>query len=126
MLYSEVFERAADKIGVVRRRVCEVVADAGRPDLTHQAALAVSELTTNALLYGGGETLCVEVAAVGGSIVVSVHDSSSTPPVLQHVGTESIGGRGLRLVAAVADSWGYEPTPAGKCVWCRWEAPAEP
>ena len=122
MLYSEVFERAVDAIGVVRRRVRQVVADEGRRDLDDRVALAVSELTTNALLHGGGETLCVEVAIDAGAVVVTVHDASPMPPVLKHVDADTVGGRGLALVAAVSDSWGYQPTPAGKSVWCRWEA----
>lgn len=121
MLYSEVFERAVDVIGVVRRRVREAITEAGRSDLTHRAALAVSELTTNALMHGAGDTLCVEVTTDAGAVVVTVTDASPTPPVLQHVGSDSIGGRGLALVAAVSDSWGYERRPDGKSVWCRWE-----
>jgi hypothetical protein len=31
---------------------------------------------------------------------------------------DDIHGRGLQLVAMMADQWGTRPTPAGKSVWC--------
>jgi hypothetical protein len=29
-----------------------------------------------------------------------------------------VHGRGLQLVAQIADQWGTRPTPGGKSVWC--------
>jgi anti-sigma regulatory factor (Ser/Thr protein kinase) len=118
--FNEVFEPSASVVGVVRRRVGVALESAGRPDLVDRATLAVSELVTNAVMYARG-ALCVEIAADSNGIVVAVQDSSTTEPVLTHASVTAVGGRGLALVAAVSDAWGWSPVTGGKRVWCRWD-----
>jgi anti-sigma regulatory factor (Ser/Thr protein kinase) len=119
--YSEVFDAAPHAIGAARHQVCAALGEAHRGGLAERAALAVSELVTNAIVYAHGNTLCVELTVADDAVVLAVHDASVAAPVLRHVDCEAVGGRGLALVDAVADAWGYEPTPDGKRVWCRWE-----
>jgi phosphoserine phosphatase RsbU/P len=82
--------------------------------------LLVSELATNAVIHGGTSfrlavarhtsTVIVEVSDTG-SGEVSVHDPAASDP----------HGRGLRIVARLAESWGvHNNGPSlGKTVWFR-------
>ena len=91
--------------------------------LSDVATLLVSELVTNALRHGGGpRELVVDVAAAG--VTVSVSDSSPAPPLQRDQWSPAVevlpeNGRGLLLVAALADDWGWAQEPLGKRVWFR-------
>lgn len=93
------------------------------------AVLVTSELVSNAVQHAGGELVLV-VLAGSGKVRTEVHDQGDPiEPTLFAAG--GVGqdarraavtdqrGRGLLIVAAVADRWGtteQEPTP-GKSVW---------
>jgi hypothetical protein len=53
-----------------------------------------------------------------GGILIEVHDSGTTLPKPRDAGPAEDTGRGLRLVAAIADRWGTRPDVDGKSVWC--------
>lgn len=53
---------------------------------------------------------------------VEIADGSDEPPVVQQPDPWASGGRGLMLVEALADRWGYEPLPHGKVVWFELDA----
>ena len=54
---------------------------------------------------------------------LEVHDTSPNLPV---TGAPSpTGGRGLRIVDAIASDWGAEPTSDGKVVWAEVERPTD-
>lgn len=89
------------------------------------AALIVSELVTNSICYsrsgwpGGKLTVSVE-AGPGGLVDLRVDDSGSrTVPAAAEPGPDAEHGYGLRIVAALAASWGTEPVPGGMSTWCR-------
>jgi hypothetical protein len=49
---------------------------------------------------------------------IAVRDGSAAEPVpVRSAPRDAPGGRGLRLVQAVAGSWGHLPTDGGKVVW---------
>ncbi|MFD9424956.1 MULTISPECIES: ATP-binding protein [unclassified Streptomyces] len=80
--------------------------------------LAVSELVTNAIQHGGSEAeVGLRISAIRGTVRVSVVDQNSAPAVLRRADAES--GRGLLLVAAVADNWGS----SGEEAWCEFRHP---
>jgi anti-sigma regulatory factor (Ser/Thr protein kinase) len=82
----------------------------------------VSELVTNALLHGGcsaAPRTQVKLIAVGAALRIEVYDLSPVAPVLRIQSDGAEHGRGLAIVAALADRWGWEPTSSGKCVWCE-------
>ena len=54
-----------------------------------------------------------------GEVIVAVEDASPTPPQVKTVGPEATGGRGVALVEALAQEWGWQPHPPGKRVWFR-------
>ncbi len=51
---------------------------------------------------------------------IEVHDSSRVPlPPTCRRDAEDETGRGLLVVAALAENWGWQPEPFGKVVWCE-------
>lgn len=101
-----------------RRHVAE--ACVGLPDETvYTARLLVTELASNAVLHGRGTVLLTVVRDHAG-VRVEVHDESLRPPVIMHGSPMAEHGAGLRLVSAMASSWGFDPLVdgrPGKRVW---------
>ena len=97
-------------------------------------AVVVSELVTNALRYGLPESGHVQAAGrvrfglvqPGPCVVCAVADPSRTAPVVQETDVLAESGRGLHVVGALADAWGYTaPSDAGKAVWAMFSAGRE-
>lgn len=111
---------------VAARRLCvDVTAGWGLPDeLVQDAALVVSELTTNAILHAGTQ-LTVAFRQLGSGLRIEVRDASAHLPVVDAARPEdlllnrSMTGRGLAIVAAVSDRWGADPAPEGKVTWAE-------
>ena len=87
----------------------------------------VSELVTNAVLHATG---LVQVLADfdGTRLRLEVHDEDSSP-LRAHVTAPTEldeHGRGLQLVAMLADSWGTTMTNGGKAVWIELAAAGPP
>jgi hypothetical protein len=60
----------------------------------------------------------VDLCAEDGRVRCTVIDGDPrNPPEWQPFDTSTIGGLGLRIVAAAADSWGVETNEADKRVW---------
>jgi anti-sigma regulatory factor (Ser/Thr protein kinase) len=91
----------------------------GREDV-ETAMLVTSELVTNAALHAGTEC---ELALQGkpGALVIRVSDFDRDDARVhrQRFGTDSVAGRGLRLLELLCRSWGVEPDDRGKTVWCE-------
>ncbi|MEU8778512.1 ATP-binding protein [Streptomyces sp. NPDC048606] len=83
--------------------------------------LCVSELATNALLHGvpPGRGYRVRMLRFEGVVRVEVHDSGGGRPRIEDRDPGSEGGRGLLLVAALADRWGVGTRVPGKVVWAE-------
>ncbi|MBT2456634.1 ATP-binding protein [Streptomyces sp. ISL-86] len=83
--------------------------------------LCVSELATNALLHGVPPGRCyhLRLFRFEGTVRVEVHDSGGGRPRVADRDETGERGRGLLLVAAVADRWGVGPRSPGKIVWCE-------
>ena len=89
----------------------------GRTDLQTDAALAVSELVTNAVVHAGGP-ITVSAAYLDSTLRVEVHDTErAPPPSARKAPASQKTGRGLHLVALLADRWSVTPTPGGKTIW---------
>ena len=102
-------------VGVARRAVARWLRERGCR-ATDDAVLVVSELVTNAIVHAGAG--CTIDARHGdGRLRVEVRDRSPRAPVIRLSRPWEVGGRGLHVVAAVAEAWGWEPTVDGKCVW---------
>ncbi|AJC55826.1 ATP-binding protein [Streptomyces sp. 769] len=120
------YRRERRSVSLAREFVRTALADWDRKDRADDIVLCVSELATNALLHGvppgRGYRLWLALGAVDGVLRVEVHDSGGGEPRVPERGgawTEECG-RGLLLVAALADAWGAEGRVPGKVVWCEW------
>jgi hypothetical protein len=90
----------------------------GRPALVDDALIVVAELATNAVLHAQSEFI-VSLSCQQATLRVSVRDASSALPALQDPNPDSLCGRGLVLVSAVAERWGTELIVDGKVVWAE-------
>jgi anti-sigma regulatory factor (Ser/Thr protein kinase) len=92
-----------------------------RPDAA-EVALLVSELVTNALQHAGGIAR-LSLTAGARRLRVVVSDDSLAWPVMRPPAPGVPGGRGLRIVDAIAAAWGAIPHHGGKQVWAELVAP---
>ncbi|GGM07270.1 ATPase [Streptomyces fumigatiscleroticus] len=89
-------------------------------DALSDAVLVASELTTNAMLHGGGVT-DFRVDVVGPGVRVSVSDRSAELPVIRPAadphGRRRAGGRGWPIVCRLAHDVRVSDLPTGgKCI----------
>ena len=103
-------------VSAARRTVTALCGPAGLAVLYDTAALLTSEVVTNAVVHGDG-TVMVRAHTGGGRLRVEVEDEGDGAPVERHAARDAEGGRGLALVAALADDWGVERVAGGKYVW---------
>lgn len=92
-------------------------------------ALLASELVTNAVLHGRSEVEVSLVARVEDAAVllrVEVRDQNSQLPRFEQRDEFALGGRGLVLVAALADRYGVEADDWGKSVWFELASSRDP
>ncbi|MFJ8043337.1 ATP-binding protein [Kitasatospora sp. NPDC096147] len=92
------------------------------PDTADSVLLAVSELITNAHRHAGSDASLV-LTWDGRSLEVSVHDSSPVLPVVRAPDATATGGRGIGIVAALADDWRTHPQSDGKTVTATFTPP---
>ena len=116
------------QVAVARRLLRGYLAgrSAARPTDRHDVpVLLVSELVTTAIRHAQ-PPLVLRAATVGPGLRVEVHDGATAPPVLasptppDELPLES--GRGLYLVASLADRWGWDGHSSGKTVWFELDA----
>lgn len=81
-------------------------------------ALMVSELVGNAVSHGGEKCVLDISRPADGVLRVAVTDCNHDLPRVGAYDTESPGGRGLLLIAALSQRWGHERHPGiGNTVW---------
>ncbi|MEU2238282.1 ATP-binding SpoIIE family protein phosphatase [Streptomyces sp. NPDC018338] len=102
----------------------QVTAWGGLEHLSFATELMLSELITNAIRYGT-EPIRVRML-LDRSLVCEVSDGSSTAPHLRYAAATDEGGRGLFLVAQLAERWGTRYTDRGKIIWCEQPLTASP
>ncbi|GAB7102584.1 hypothetical protein JCM4814A_08980 [Streptomyces phaeofaciens JCM 4814] len=113
------WELAADPAAVAGARadVARQLSAWGLEELDFTAGLVVSELVTNAVRYGRPP---IRLRLIHDrSLLCEVSDSGTTTPHLRRARTFDEGGRGLFLVAQLADRWGTRTARYGKTVWAE-------
>ena len=105
-------------IPCARLHTTAVLWEWGMEALAQQAELAVSELVTNAVRASTGAAqppgdppglpvVALRLAGDHQRLLVEVSDHDPRPPIPTVADPEHDGGRGLVLVAAVSEQWGY-------------------
>jgi serine phosphatase RsbU (regulator of sigma subunit) len=102
----------------LRAQVGARLAAWGLGELTRTVELMVSELVTNAIRHATGP---VELRLLRDrGLICEVADGSSVSPRLRRARSEDEGGRGLFLVAQLAERWGTRfPSGGGKVIWAE-------
>ncbi|MER5375803.1 SpoIIE family protein phosphatase [Streptomyces sp. NPDC002553] len=104
-----------------RRMANDQLAAWGLDEPAFATELIVSELVTNAIRYGHDP---IQLRLIrGDALICEVSDGSSTAPHLRRARTFDEGGRGLLLVAQLAERWGSRQTPTGKTIWAELPLP---
>jgi anti-sigma regulatory factor (Ser/Thr protein kinase) len=125
MAHSRLAELAGDVHAPARARrlAAEFLADhAPRPARERSAgsddvATVISELVTNSV-RAGASTISVQLSVEGARMHIEVIDEVAGWPRVRAVSPDDPSGRGLQLVAALAESWGVSRVPGGgKLVW---------
>jgi anti-sigma regulatory factor (Ser/Thr protein kinase) len=110
-----------------RQRLTAELSGMVPPPLLADVIAVVAELVGNAVRHA--EPLPGGVVRVawrahrdgdGDRIEVRVTDGGAgDPPRVRTVGPDSVDGRGLTIVAALADRWGVDRDGLGQCVWAE-------
>ncbi|GAA2600785.1 ATP-binding protein [Actinomadura fulvescens] len=97
----------------------------------YTSRVVVSELVTNAFRHAGGEAIIVRVSlekaarplGKRGYVLIEVWDPSPVQPEALPVDLVGENGRGVAMVASLAEAWGIRPVSdsegGGKVVWAR-------
>lgn len=108
--------------GVARRFLLTTLRGWEHQEYADDAALLVSELVTNAALHARTDIVVV-IELRSECLRLAVSDRSPRQPARRHYSVDSTTGRGLALVAALAQRWGIDANPDGsKTVWAELRA----
>ncbi|MFF2066419.1 ATP-binding protein [Streptomyces sp. NPDC058200] len=110
-------------VGLARTELRKALAGWGLVMLEDSAVLVLSELLTNAGRHAHvspGREIETRYFRARDCLRIEVHDASTDQPVRQTPDLDARDGRGLTLVAALADRWGVsERGGVGKMVWAE-------
>ncbi|WP_153456911.1 ATP-binding protein [Streptomyces smaragdinus] len=115
-------------VSLARRLVCRRLCRWGHgTDAIDVMALIASELATNAVQHAPGRYFHVRLLGDDGQIRIEVSDTLRAEPRRMDAGPDDERGRGLTLVAELADSFGSHPRDGiGKTVWAVVTVPRPP
>ncbi|MFE5736904.1 ATP-binding protein [Streptomyces celluloflavus] len=114
------FPRHRRSAGRARQVFREAVRWGLDPGLTDTAELLLGELAANAVLAatGPGRQIEVRFGLTEGALTLEVADAGDGEPVVRDPAVWDEHGRGMVLVAALAEEWGVRPRyGVGKSVW---------
>jgi anti-sigma regulatory factor (Ser/Thr protein kinase) len=107
---------------VARHRVADELRSLVSADRLADAAAIAAELVGNAVRHAAplpGDVVRVAWRLLAsGDLEIRVTDGGSPAgPQMRVAAPDAIDGRGLTIVAALADRWGVECDGLGQCVW---------
>jgi two-component sensor histidine kinase len=113
--------------GQARNRLAAEIGRVVRPELLADVVSVAAELVGNAVrhatpLPGGVIRVAwlVRLTADTQTVVIRVTDGGAgTEPCVRPHDSDSTDGRGLSIVAALAEHWGFERDGLGQSVWAR-------
>jgi hypothetical protein len=97
----------------------------GAEEPSHDIAIVVSELVTNALQHAlpgcddarPQRPIRLGLLQLRPCLLCAVADPSTAAPVFRPSGSLGESGRGLHIICALSDWWGYTTSDTGKIVW---------
>lgn len=115
---------APDSVALVRRLIVDYLDEAGiNGEESFTAALIASELVSNAVRHAPplpAGNLAIGWQLEAGSYTISVTDGGRAAAITpRDSGPDAASGRGLAIVAAIAESWGVEGDDEHTTVWAR-------
>ncbi|MET8560508.1 SpoIIE family protein phosphatase [Streptomyces flaveolus] len=105
-------------VSLARRYTTDQLSAWGLDEAAFTTELMVSELVTNAIRYGR-RPIRLRLIHQGKTLISEVYDASSTTPHMRRARIFDEGGRGLLLVAQLAERWGTRHDRIGKTVWAE-------
>ncbi|MFD9306285.1 SpoIIE family protein phosphatase [Streptomyces sp. NPDC060048] len=108
----------ASVVAQARRDATEQLSAWGLDDAAFVTELVVSELVTNAIRYGE-PPIQLRLIHENNTLICEVSDSSNTAPHMRRARIFDEGGRGLLLVAQLAQRWGTRHSSTGKTIWAE-------
>jgi hypothetical protein len=117
--------RGPQSARAARRLTRNTLRDWGLASLAEDAETIVGEFVANALTHAAEpghkqspEKLGLRLMQRTGEVICAVLDPSHCAPVLKAPGSIEESGRGLQMVDALSDVWGWSPVAGrGKAVW---------
>ncbi|MFF7748211.1 SpoIIE family protein phosphatase [Streptomyces sp. NPDC007971] len=105
-----------------RKHTGDQLSSWGLEEAAFATELMVSELVTNAIRYGR-PPIRLRLIHQNSTLICEVYDSSGTTPHMRRARIFDEGGRGLLLVAQLAERWGTRHDRVGKTVWAEQSLP---
>ena len=109
-----------------RSQVRTAVRDWKIPVDSDIAILLTSDLVTDAILHGDGESITLAIRCARGHLRIDVYDRSRYLPAGADTPADTQAASGLVLVAALSTQWGSFRTPAGKAMYFTLALPPDP
>ncbi len=119
--------RGPQSARAARRLTRNTLRDWGLSTLAEDAETIVGEFVANAVTHAAEpvndrrltpENLGLRLLRRTGEVICAVLDPSDVAPVLKKPGCAEEAGRGLQMVDALSDVWGWSPLAGrGKAVW---------
>jgi anti-sigma regulatory factor (Ser/Thr protein kinase) len=100
--------------GQARRLTRQTLAHWGMADLTDDAETIATEIVTNAVPPGtAGLSIVYAIHAAPPGLRIYTWDIGPGHPVPANPGPDAVSGRGLTIINALTERWGWWPTPSG-------------
>jgi hypothetical protein len=121
--------RGPQSARAARRLTRNTLRDWGLASLADDAETIVGEFVANAVTHAADEFVAdgrragagncgLRLLRRTGEVICAVLDPSDVAPVLKSPGGAEEAGRGLQMVDALSDVWGWSPVAGrGKAVW---------
>jgi len=119
--------RGPQSARAARRLTRNTLRDWGLSTLAEDAETIVGEFVANAVTHAAeaapdrrppAENLGLRLLHRSGEVICAVLDPSDAAPVLRKPASVEEAGRGLQMVDALSDVWGWSPLAGrGKAVW---------
>jgi anti-sigma regulatory factor (Ser/Thr protein kinase) len=114
---EEVYEPVTATSARIRHRLGALLTESNvAAHVTQDALLVVEELVANVIDHARTPFRLV-VQRAGTTLRIQVRDRDRTPARISALDPLAVRGRGLRLVAGIADDWGCDHGEDGKTVW---------